>query len=84
MPKKEEKVVLIKKGDAIALSFGIVTWWLNKENTQLIVLLRVDTFKSHKLGEFTDFFFTGFTGIFIDFSPEFVSQAWNVDENVKQ
>ncbi|XP_037496884.1 glutelin type-B 1-like [Jatropha curcas] len=33
LPEKEEKVIPIKKGDAIALPFGVVTWWYNKEDT---------------------------------------------------
>ncbi|XP_021628812.1 glutelin type-A 1 [Manihot esculenta] len=80
LPEKEEKVVPIKKGDAIALPFGAVTWWFNKQYTELVVLLLGDTSKGHKAGEFTDFFLTGSNGIFTGFSPEFVSRAWDVDE----
>ncbi|KAK7852783.1 12s seed storage protein crd, partial [Quercus suber] len=37
LPEPEEKVLAIKKGDAIALPFGVVTWWYNKEDTELIL-----------------------------------------------
>ncbi|KAL0336429.1 UNVERIFIED_CONTAM: hypothetical protein Sradi_4854800 [Sesamum radiatum] len=58
LPRKEEKVLPIKKGDAIALPFGVVTWWYNKEDTELVVLFLGDTSKAHKSGSFTDFFLT--------------------------
>ncbi|KAI4334479.1 hypothetical protein L6164_019168 [Bauhinia variegata] len=80
LPESEEKVVAIKKGDAIALPFGVVTWWYNKENTELVILFLGDTSKAHKTGEFTDFFLTGSNGIFTGFSTEFVSRAWDLEE----
>ena len=73
LPESEEKVLAIKKGDAIALPFGVVTWWYNKEDTELVVLFMGDTSKAHKSGEFTDFFLTGSNGIFKGFTTEFVS-----------
>lgn len=81
LPEKEEKVVAIKKGDGIALPFGVVTWWYNKEDTELVVLFLGDTSKGHKAGEFTNFFLTGANGIFTGFSTEFVSRAWDLDDN---
>ncbi|KAK9998536.1 hypothetical protein SO802_018139 [Lithocarpus litseifolius] len=82
LPESEEKVLAIKKGDAIALPFGVVTWWYNKEDTELVVLFMGDTSKAHKSGEFTDFFLTGTNGIFTGFTTEFVSRAWDLDENI--
>lgn len=81
LPESEEKVVGIKEGDALALPFGVVTWWYNKEDTELVVLFLGDTSKAHKAGEFTDFFLTGPNGIFTGFSTEFVGRAWDLDEN---
>ncbi|KAL1345369.1 hypothetical protein HN51_019118 [Arachis hypogaea] len=80
LPEKEEKVVAIKKGDALALPFGVVTWWYNKEDPELVVLFLGDTSKAHKAGEFTDFFLTGSNGIFTGFSTEFVGRAWDLEE----
>ncbi|KAM7279311.1 hypothetical protein ACFE04_006445 [Oxalis oulophora] len=80
LPEKEEKVLPIKKGDAIAIPFGVVTWWFNKEDTELVVLFLGETAKAHKSGEFTDFFLTGSNGIFTGFSTEFVGRAWDLDE----
>ena len=82
LPESEEKVIPIKKGDALALPFGVVTWWYNKEDTELEVLFLGDTSKAHKVGEFTDFFLTGSNGIFTGFSTEFVSRAWDLEEDV--
>ncbi|GAV57868.1 Cupin_1 domain-containing protein [Cephalotus follicularis] len=81
LPESEEKVLPIKKGDAIALPFGVVTWWYNKEDTELVVLFLGDTAKAHKAGEFTDFFLTGSNGIFKGFTTEFVGRAWDLDDN---
>ncbi|XP_057777325.1 11S globulin seed storage protein Ana o 2.0101-like [Salvia miltiorrhiza] len=82
LPEKEEKVVAIKKGDAIALPFGVVTWWYNKDDADLVILFLGDTSKAHKSGSFTDFFLTGTNGIFTGFSTEFVGRAWDLDEGV--
>ncbi|KAL2332097.1 hypothetical protein Fmac_019678 [Flemingia macrophylla] len=81
LPESEEKILAIKKGDALALPFGVVTWWCNKEDTELVVLFLGDTSKAHKAGEFTDFFLTGSNGIFTGFSTEFVGRAWDLEEN---
>lgn len=82
LPEAEkEKVVAIKTGDSIALPFGVVTWWFNKEDTELVVLFLGKTDKAHKAGEFTDFFLTGSNGIFTAFSTEFVGRAWDLQED---
>ncbi|CAN4121048.1 unnamed protein product [Withania somnifera] len=82
IPGKDEKVVPIKKGDTISLPFGIVSWWYNKEDTELVVLFLGDTKTTHKAGSFTDMYLTGSNGIFTDFSTEFVSRAWDVEESI--
>ncbi|KAF5203264.1 glutelin type-A 2-like [Thalictrum thalictroides] len=82
LPEAEkEKVIAIKKGDAIALPFGVVTWWYNNEDTELVVLFLGTTLKAHKAGEFTDFFLTGSNGIFTAFSTEFVARAWDLEQD---
>ncbi|KAL6203175.1 hypothetical protein ACLB2K_026878 [Fragaria x ananassa] len=82
LPEREEKVVPVKKGDAIALPFGVITWWHNKEDTEFVVLFLGDTKTAHKRGEFTTFSLTGTNGIFTGFSTEFVSRAWDLEESV--
>uniref|UniRef100_A0A803KTH4 Cupin type-1 domain-containing protein n=1 Tax=Chenopodium quinoa TaxID=63459 RepID=A0A803KTH4_CHEQI len=82
LPEQEEKVIAIKKGDAIALPFGVVTWWYNKQDTELTVLFLGETSKAHKRGEFTDFHLTGANGIFTGFTTEFVGRAWDLPEEI--
>ncbi|CAN6908529.1 unnamed protein product [Brassica oleracea] len=80
LPEKEEKVIAIKKGDSIALPFGVVTWWFNSEEADLEILFLGETHKAHQAGQFTDFYLTGSNGIFTGFSTEFVGRAWDLDE----
>ncbi|KAH0881362.1 hypothetical protein HID58_068756 [Brassica napus] len=80
LPEKEEKVIAIKKGDSIALPFGVVTWWFNSEEADLEILFLGETHKAHKAGQFTDFYLAGSNGIFTGFSTEFVGRAWDLDE----
>ncbi|KAL6223152.1 hypothetical protein ACLB2K_006542 [Fragaria x ananassa] len=82
LPEKEEKVLPVKKGDALALPFGVITWWHNKEDTEFVVLFLGDTKTAHKRGEFTDMYLNGSNGIFTGFSTEFVSRAWDLEESV--
>ncbi|XP_074362894.1 glutelin type-D 1-like isoform X1 [Apium graveolens] len=82
LPAKEEKVLPIKTGDAIALPFGVVTWWYNKDDSELEILFLGETSKGHKVGTFTNFFLTGSNGIFTGFSTEFVGRAWDLDQSV--
>ncbi|CAL9122563.1 12S seed storage globulin 1-like [Musa acuminata AAA Group] len=77
----KEKVIAIKKGDAIALPFGVVTWWFNPGDTELVVLFLGDTSKGHKAGQFTNFPITGGNGIFTGFTTEFVGRAWDLTED---
>ncbi|CAN1130954.1 Glutelin type-D 1, partial [Linum perenne] len=81
LPEKDEKVIGIRRGDAIALPFATVTWWYNKEDIELVILFIGDTSKAHNAGFFTDFFLTGSNGIFTGFSNEFLSRAWDLDHN---
>lgn len=79
----KEKVIPVKEGDALALPFGVVTWWHNAHAaaTDLVVLFLGDTSKGHKAGQFTNFQLTGASGIFTGFSTEFVGRAWDLDQD---
>ncbi|XP_066362254.1 11S globulin seed storage protein 2-like [Miscanthus floridulus] len=78
----KEKVVAVKEGDALALPFGVLTWWHNAPtaSSDLTVLFLGDTSKGHKPGQFTNFQLTGSTGIFTGLTTEFVSRAWDLPE----
>nr|CAD1828742.1 unnamed protein product [Ananas comosus var. bracteatus] len=77
----KEKVIAIKKGDALALPFGVVTWWFNPNDAELVILFLGDTSKGHKSGQFTNFQLTGSNGIFTGFTTEFVGRAWDLSES---
>nr|XP_018914076.1 PREDICTED: 11S globulin seed storage protein 2-like [Bemisia tabaci] len=81
-PESAEKVLGIKTGDALAVPFGVVTWWYNNGDTELVILFLGDTSKAHKAGEFTNFQLTGSNGVFTGFSSEFVGRAWDLEEGV--
>ncbi|KAL5703506.1 hypothetical protein ACHQM5_022046 [Ranunculus cassubicifolius] len=82
LPEAEkEKVIAVKKGDSLALPFGVVTWFYNKEDTEFVVLFLGKTDRAHKAGEFTNFFLTGTNSIFTAFSTEFVGRAWDLEES---
>ncbi|MCL7051118.1 hypothetical protein MKW94_005086 [Papaver nudicaule] len=65
---KKEKVIAVTVGDAIALPFGVVTWWFNQNDTELVVLFMGDTSESAN-------------GIFIGFTTKFVGRAWDLEED---
>jgi hypothetical protein len=79
----KEKVVAVKEGDALALPFGVGTWWHNtgESATELVVLFLGDTSKGHRPGQFTNFQLTGSSGIFTGFSTEFVGRAWDLKQD---
>ncbi|XP_077231022.1 glutelin type-D 1-like [Tasmannia lanceolata] len=76
----KEKVVELKQGDVIALHLGAVSWWYNGGDSEFVVVFLGDTSKAHVPGVFTYFFLAGTNGIFTGFSPEFLTKAWDLDE----
>ncbi|XP_043695950.1 glutelin type-D 1 [Telopea speciosissima] len=81
LPESEETVIPIKKGDSLALPFGVVTWWFNNQDEELVVLFLGDTSKSRKRGEFTEFYLTGSNGFLNGLSTEFVGRAFDLPED---
>lgn len=81
VPDAEEKVISIKKGDSIALPFGVVTWWFNDQDEELVVLFLGDTSKSRTRGSFTEYQLTGSNGFLHGLSTEFVSRAFDLEED---
>ncbi|KAL5710661.1 hypothetical protein ACHQM5_021197 [Ranunculus cassubicifolius] len=83
-PEQKEKVISVKKGDAIILPYGVISWWYNEASTPLMVLFLGETSKAHSPGEFTDFLLSGKNGIFSGLSIEFASRAWGLEENMAE
>lgn len=80
-PEQKEKVISARKGDAIIIPYGVITWWYNKAATPFTVLFLGETSKAHRPGEFTDFSLSGANSIFNGLSTEFASRAWGLKEN---
>jgi hypothetical protein len=44
-------VVKIRKGDAIAVPMGVISWWFNDNPSEVLEILFLgDTSKAHRLG----------------------------------
>lgn len=39
LQESKEKILPIKKGDGLALPLGAVTWWLNNDETLVVLFL---------------------------------------------
>ncbi|XP_059653451.1 12S seed storage protein CRD-like [Cornus florida] len=76
----EETVVMVKNGDAFPVEIGVVSWWFNGGDTDMVIVFLGETSKAHTPGSFTYFFLTGTLGILGGFSPEFVSKAYDLNE----
>ncbi|KAA8545522.1 hypothetical protein F0562_020306 [Nyssa sinensis] len=77
----EENVLLIKKGDAIPVPVGSVSWWFNGGDSDMVIVFLGETLKAQTPGSFTYFFMTGSLGMLKGFSTEFISRACNLSEN---
>ncbi|KAI3755214.1 hypothetical protein L1987_55010 [Smallanthus sonchifolius] len=77
----EEKVLLIKKGDAIPLSAGVVSWWFNGGDTDAVIVFLGETSKALVPGQFTYFFVAGVLGFLAGFQSDFVGKTFGLDQN---
>ncbi|CAA3028657.1 glutelin type-A 3 isoform X1 [Olea europaea subsp. europaea] len=78
--QSEETVLKIKKGDAIAVPVGVISWWFNCGDSDLIIVFLGETSQAYTAGNFTYFLLTGAMGILGGFSPEFISKAYGITE----
>ncbi|GLJ35813.1 hypothetical protein SUGI_0719070 [Cryptomeria japonica] len=84
LPEAEsERVLKVKRGDAIAVPLGVVSWWFNDNpSEELEILFLGDTSKAHRSGEFTDFnLIGGSNGLYRGFSKRFMCRAWDLKES---
>ncbi|KAI3848980.1 hypothetical protein MKX03_001072, partial [Papaver bracteatum] len=83
--RKDEKqqVIPIIEGDAIALPSGVVTWWLNKQDADLVIIFMGDTSEGLNVGEFSEFprKFSQ-TDEVTTFTDAFVQSTWDVREGI--
>ncbi|KAJ9552336.1 hypothetical protein OSB04_016381 [Centaurea solstitialis] len=76
----EEKVLLIKKGDVIPLPAGVVSWWFNGGDTDVVIIFLGETTKALVPGQFTYFFVAGVLGILAGFQSDFVGKTFDLDQ----
>ncbi|XP_071727008.1 glutelin type-D 1-like [Rutidosis leptorrhynchoides] len=76
----EEKVLLIKKGDVIPLVAGVISWWFNGGDTDVVIAFLGDTSKAIVPGQFTYFFVGGVLGLLAGFQSDFVGKTFGLDQ----
>ncbi|KAK9050345.1 hypothetical protein SSX86_030685 [Deinandra increscens subsp. villosa] len=76
----EENVLLIKKGDAIPLSSGVVSWWFNGGDTDAAIVFLGETSKALVPGQFTYFCVSGVLGLLAGFQSDFVAKTFGLDQ----
>ncbi|KAJ0935012.1 putative rmlC-like cupin domain superfamily, rmlC-like jelly roll protein [Helianthus annuus] len=76
----EEKVLLIKKGDAVPVSMGVVSWWFNGGDSDAVILLLGDSSKSLVPGQFTYYFGVGPLGLLAGFQSDYVGKTFGLDQ----
>lgn len=75
----KETVVVIKKGDVIPLPSGVVSWWFNGGETDLIIVFIGETTKAQIPGQFTYFFMAGVLGILRGFQSDVVAKVFGLN-----
>lgn len=77
----EETIVVIKKGDVIPVSMGVMSWWFNASNTDVVIIFLGETAKALEPGQFTYFLMAGALGILAGFQSDFVARIFSLDQN---
>ncbi|KVH93490.1 glycinin G3-like [Cynara cardunculus var. scolymus] len=75
----EETVVVIKKGDAIPLPRGEISWWFNGGNTDLTLIFLCETAKAQVAGEMGYFFLGGAQGMLRGFQSDIVAKVFDLN-----
>lgn len=73
----KEEVVKIKKGDALPVPIGEVSWWYNGGDSKLSIIFLGES-GDYTPGEYCYFFLTGAAGILNGFSNELISKAFHM------
>lgn len=79
-PNPKERVLLLKKGDVIALPLGNLTWWYNDGDTDFSIVFLGDSSRAVRPGDFAYFFLAGGLSIFDGFSTEVLKKAWGLEK----
>ncbi|XP_076918959.1 13S globulin seed storage protein-like [Bidens hawaiensis] len=76
----EEKILVIKKGDAIPVLDGVISCWFNGGATDADILFLGESGKALVPGRFTYFFLSGVLGFLGGFQSDFVGKTFGLDE----
>ncbi|KAL8209400.1 hypothetical protein R6Q57_006132 [Mikania cordata] len=77
----EEKIVQMKKGDAMPVLAGDVSWWFNCGDTNGVVVFFGETSKALVPRKFTHFLMAGVLGAQARSQPDFINKTLGLDQN---
>ncbi|XP_051132456.1 uncharacterized protein LOC127252348 [Andrographis paniculata] len=74
----DEKVVVIKKGDAIPVPMGTISWWFNAGDGAAVLVFLGESSRSYTAGMFDYYFLAGAIGVLRGFSTDFVAKMYGL------
>lgn len=84
LPNSPKEVVLAaKKGDAIPVPLGSVSWWYNagEGNPDVEIVFLGETAQTYTPAQFDYFFLAGAQGVLGGFSTDFMARAFNLTQD---
>ncbi|KAG6386679.1 hypothetical protein SASPL_151848 [Salvia splendens] len=78
---KEEKIIVINKGDAVPVESGAISWWFNGGDSDVSVIFLGESSESYTPGQFDYYFLTGALALLRGFSTEFISKMYDLNAN---
>ncbi|KZV14745.1 11S globulin seed storage protein 2 [Dorcoceras hygrometricum] len=79
-----EQVLIIRKGDAIPVPLGAISWWFNGGDTPVTVIFLGNTTLSYDPGHIEYFILSGPISLLAGFSSEFITKTYNITEDEAQ
>lgn len=75
----KQRILLLEKGDVVAVVMGSLTWWYNEEeDSDFSIAFLGDTATAVRPGDIAYFFLAGSIGVLHGFSTEFLSRACGI------
>ncbi|XP_027113140.2 glutelin type-A 2 [Coffea arabica] len=84
LPNSPKEVVLApKKGDAIPVPLGSVSWWYNagEDNSDVEIVFLGETAQTYTPAQFDYFFLAGVQGVLGGFSTDFITRAFDLTQD---
>ncbi|XP_073049047.1 cocosin 1-like [Primulina eburnea] len=76
-----EQVLIIRKGDAIPVPLGAISWWFNGGDSALTIVFLGETTRSYNPGQIDYFLLSGPISLHVAFSSEFFTKTYNITED---